>query len=62
MLIINCRNSKGIYSIYLFSFPFLIINIITNDFPTTGRINLATTLRLLNKGEYRGKCFELFLF
>ena len=24
-----------------------------------GRINLATTLRLLNKGEYRGKCFEL---
>ena len=23
-----------------------------------GRINLATTLRLLNKGEYRGKCFE----
>ena len=24
-----------------------------------GRVNLATTLRLLNKGEYRGKCFEL---
>nr|YP_010729735.1 Cox2 [Neorotalia gaimardi]WEF49975.1 Cox2 [Neorotalia gaimardi] len=24
-----------------------------------GRINLATTLRLINKGEYRGKCFEL---
>ena len=24
-----------------------------------GRINVATTLRLLNKGEYRGKCFEL---
>ncbi len=24
-----------------------------------GRINLATTLRLLWKGEYRGKCFEL---
>ena len=23
-----------------------------------GRINLATTLRLFNKGEYRGKCFE----
>ena len=23
-----------------------------------GRINLATTVRLLNKGEYRGKCFE----
>ena len=24
-----------------------------------GRINLATTMRLLWKGEYRGKCFEL---
>ena len=24
-----------------------------------GRINLAITLRLLNKGESRGKCFEL---
>ena len=24
-----------------------------------GRINITTTLRLLNKGEYRGKCFEL---
>ena len=24
-----------------------------------GRINLTTTLRLLWKGEYRGKCFEL---
>jgi hypothetical protein len=24
-----------------------------------GRINLANTLRLLWKGEYRGKCFEL---
>ena len=24
-----------------------------------GRINAATTIRLLNKGEYRGKCFEL---
>ncbi len=24
-----------------------------------GRINLANSLRLLNKGEYRGKCFEL---
>ena len=24
-----------------------------------GRINLGTTLRLLWKGEYRGKCFEL---
>ena len=32
---INSESSKGIYSIYLFSFPFLIINIITNDFPTT---------------------------
>ena len=24
-----------------------------------GRINVASTLRLLWKGEYRGKCFEL---
>ena len=24
-----------------------------------GRVNIATTLRLLWKGEYRGKCFEL---
>jgi NADH:ubiquinone oxidoreductase subunit D len=33
------ESSKGIYSIYLFSFPFLIINIITNDFPTTNQLN-----------------------
>ena len=32
-------SSKGIYSIYLFTFPFLIINIITNDFPTTNQLN-----------------------
>jgi NADH:ubiquinone oxidoreductase subunit D len=33
------ESSKGIYSIYLFPFPFLIINIITNDFPTTNQLN-----------------------
>lgn len=42
-LILQCKlsieSSKGIYSIYLVPFPFLIINIITNDFPTTNQLN-----------------------
>ena len=33
------ESSKGIYSIYLFPFPFFTINIITNDFPTTNQLN-----------------------
>lgn len=36
---LSIESSKGIYSIYLFPFPFLIINIITNDFPTTNQLN-----------------------
>ena len=36
---LSIESSKGIYSIYLFTFPFLIINIITNDFPTTNQLN-----------------------
>ena len=35
---LSIESSKGIYSIYLFTFPFLIINIITNDFPTTNQL------------------------
>lgn len=42
-LILQCKlsieSSKGIYSIYLFTFPFLIINIITNDFPIVNQLN-----------------------
>jgi NADH:ubiquinone oxidoreductase subunit D len=36
---LSIESSKGIYSIYLFSFPLVIINIITNDFPTTNQLN-----------------------
>ena len=36
---LSIESSKGIYSIYLFSFPFLIINIITNDFLTVNQLN-----------------------
>ncbi|MCP3669270.1 MAG: hypothetical protein GY814_02310, partial [Gammaproteobacteria bacterium] len=36
---LSIESSKGIYSIYLFPFPFLIISIITNDFPTTNQLN-----------------------
>ena len=46
-LIINIKlsieSSKGIYSIYLLSYPFLLINIITNDFPTTNQLNKFNT-------------------
>ena len=36
---LSIESSKGIYSIYLFPFPLVIINIITNDFPTTNQLN-----------------------
>ena len=36
---LSIESSKGIYSIYLFSFPFLIINIITNDIFSTASID-----------------------
>jgi len=40
---LSIESSKGIYPIYLFPFPFLIINIITNDFPTTNQLNKFNT-------------------
>ena len=36
---LSIESSKGIYSIYLFTFPFLIINIITNDFLIVNQLN-----------------------
>ena len=36
---LSIEPSKGIYSIYLFCFPLLIINIITNDFPIINQLN-----------------------
>ena len=51
---LSIESSKGIYTIYLFTFPFLIINIITNDFLTTNQlsyfnkhINLGDLIALL---------------
>ena len=46
---LSIESSKGIYSIYLFSFPFLIINIITNDFPTTNQLNKY--IKYINLGD-----------
>ena len=40
---LSIESSKGIYPVYLFPFPFLIINIITNDFPTTNQLNKFNT-------------------
>ena len=37
-LTLSIESSKGIYSIYLFAFPYVIINIITNDFPEVLKI------------------------
>ncbi len=36
---LSIESSKGIYTINLFSFPFLIINIITNDSPIVNQLN-----------------------
>ena len=36
---LSIESSKGIYSISLFTFPYLILNIITNDFPTTNQLS-----------------------
>ena len=46
---LSIESSKGIYFIYLFSFPFLIINIITNDFPTTNILNKY--IKYINLGD-----------
>ena len=46
---LSIESSKGIYSIYLFPFPFLIINIITNDFPTTNQLNKY--IKYINLGD-----------
>ncbi len=51
--------------IRLFIYSFDVMNTVgfcywgINVDPSLGRINIANTLRLLWKGEYRGKCFEL---
>ncbi len=36
---LSIDSSKGIYSIYLFKFPYLIINIIIHDVLTTNQLN-----------------------
>jgi len=36
---LSIESSKGIYSIYLFSFTFIIINLISNDFPSINQSN-----------------------
>ena len=46
---LSIESSKGIYPIYLFPFPFLIINIISNDFPTTNQSNKFS--KYINLGD-----------
>ena len=46
---LSTKSSKGIYPIYLFPFPFLIINIIFNDFLTTNQSNKFT--KYINLGD-----------
>ena len=46
---LSIESSKGIYPIYLFPFPFLIIHIITNDFPTTNQLNKIN--KYINLGD-----------
>jgi len=48
-LTLSIESSKGIYSIYLFAFPYVIINIITNDFPTTNQSNKFS--KYINSGD-----------
>ena len=35
----SIESSKGIYTIYIYSFPYFTVNIITNDFITLNSIN-----------------------
>ena len=46
---LSIKSSKGIYPIYLFSFPFLIINIISNDFLTINQLNKFS--KYINLGD-----------
>lgn len=39
---LTIESSKGIYCIYISSYPILIINIISNDFPTINQLNKFT--------------------
>lgn len=39
---LNIESSKGIYCISISSYPILIINIISNDFPTLNQLNMFT--------------------
>ena len=48
-LTLSIESSKGIYSIYLFAFPYVIINIITNDFPTINQSNKFS--QYINSGD-----------
>ena len=46
---LSIESSKGIYTIYLLNFPFLVINIITNDFLTTNQ--LSYFIKSINLGD-----------
>jgi hypothetical protein len=46
---LSTESSKGIYPIYSFPYPFLIINIISNDFPTTNQSNKFS--KYINLGD-----------
>jgi len=46
---LSIESSKGIYTVSLFPFPFLIINIITNDFPTINQLNKLN--KYINLGD-----------
>ena len=46
---LSIESSKGIYSIFIFNFPFLIINIISNDFLTINQLNKFS--KYINLGD-----------
>lgn len=45
----SIESSKGIYSIYIQSFPYLTINIISNDYLTINQLNKFS--RYINLGD-----------
>ena len=46
---LSIESSKGIYSIYIQSFPYLTINIISNDYLTINQLNKFS--RYINLGD-----------